>query len=342
MGYHEMEIGLKQVAAYVARWHETGRVPTIERDIVLERMQRIYAEIMQLRCTDGVAMQLAAARVEVEHVPATNGYDGMAPEDESFEVNGGGVDYGFAPMAESVAATEPAATAQFEERPTAEREDRMSQTTHTVQEVGEQDPCPSQTRFLEEREVVLPFPEAAAADSAVEPEPVEPVTITETEIEPEPESEPEQEIEVPAKGGRSEESYLTQESGSREGCPQATEVPAMEPEITAPTNTSATERAAEADETPKSGRKPEKKKPEAPRIFGIEVSPYARHEMIDTLFHGNEAMFESECEKLDTMGSLEEALVYIGEMYRWIPENAATIKFIDLLEARFGTEEGEA
>ncbi len=251
MGYHEMEIGLKQVAAYVARWHETGRVPTIERDIVLERMQRIYAEIMQLRCTDGVAMQLAAARVEVEHVPATNGYDGMAPEDESFEVNGGGVDYGFAPMAESVAATEPAATAQFEERPTAEREDRMSQTTHTVQEVGEQDPCPSQTRFLEEREVVLPFPEAAAADSAVEPEPVEPVTITETEIEPEPESEPEQEIEVPAKGGRSEESYLTQESGSREGCPQATEVPAMEPEITAPTNTSATERAAEADETPR-------------------------------------------------------------------------------------------
>ena len=68
-----MEIGLKQVAAYVARWHETGRVPTIERDIVLERMQRIYAEIMQLRCTDGVAMQLAAARVEVEHVPATTG-----------------------------------------------------------------------------------------------------------------------------------------------------------------------------------------------------------------------------------------------------------------------------
>lgn len=72
-----------------------------------------------------------------------------------------------------------------------------------------------------------------------------------------------------------------------------------------------------------------------PRVFGIEVSPYARHEMIDTLFHGNTALFLSEVAKLNEMGSLEEALVYIGETYRWIPENAATIKFIDLLTARF-------
>ena len=65
------------------------------------------------------------------------------------------------------------------------------------------------------------------------------------------------------------------------------------------------------------------------------MSPYARHEIIDTLFHGNTALFETETAKLNSMGSLEEALVYIGETYRWIPENAATIKFIDLLETRF-------
>ncbi|WP_294599160.1 hypothetical protein [uncultured Rikenella sp.] len=322
MGYHEMEIGLKQVAAYVARWHETGRVPTIERDIVLERMQRIYAAIMQVRCTDGVAMQLAAARVEVEEMTTDGGYDGMAPDDESFEVNGGGIDYGFTAMPESVV---PADSEKIDDRPAAEREDRMSQTTHTVQEVGEQDPCPSQTRFLEEREAAHPSPKPATAAAApvAEPEP-EPETTGEVQEKPIPDAE----------GGRSEASYLTQESGSRETYPQATEVPAMDQE--GPVRNDTDETAA-----PKS-RKPEKKKPEAPRIFGIEVSPYARHEMIDTLFHGNEAMFESECEKLDAMDSLEEALVYIGEMYRWIPENAATIKFIDLLEARFGTEEGEA
>lgn len=72
-----------------------------------------------------------------------------------------------------------------------------------------------------------------------------------------------------------------------------------------------------------------------PRVFGIEVSPYALHEMIDTLFHGNTALFHSEVAKLNEMESLEDALVYIGETYRWIPENAATIKFIDLLETRF-------
>lgn len=335
MGYHEMEIGLKQVAAYVARWHETGRVPTIERDIVLERMQRIYAEIMELRCTDGVAMQLAAARVEVEPVPARGGYDGMAPDDESFEVNGGGINYGFAPMEENVVTAEPIPAAE-EEEPAVEEEDRMSQTTHTVQEVGEQDPCPSQTRFLEERETGLPFPESTVTAGA------KPARPTKRAIpEEEPETEPEETVETAteeprestpeAEGGRSEESYLTQESGSRESYPQATEVPVMDQEGPV--------QGAADDPVPPKSRKPEKKKPEAPRIFGIEVSPYARHEMIDTLFHGNEAMFESECEKLDAMDSLEEALVYIGEMYRWIPENAATIKFIDLLEARFGTEE---
>lgn len=72
-----------------------------------------------------------------------------------------------------------------------------------------------------------------------------------------------------------------------------------------------------------------------PRIFGLEVSPYTRHEIIDTLFHGNTEMFEAEEAKIDAMSSLEEALVYIGETYHWIPDNAATVKFIDLLERRF-------
>lgn len=73
-----------------------------------------------------------------------------------------------------------------------------------------------------------------------------------------------------------------------------------------------------------------------PRIFGIEVNVYARHEIIDTLFRGDARLFEAECETIDAMPSFEEALMYIGETYRWIPENAATIKFIDLIETRFG------
>ncbi len=70
-------------------------------------------------------------------------------------------------------------------------------------------------------------------------------------------------------------------------------------------------------------------------ILGIEISEYGRHEIIDTLFRGDVALFESECETINEMRSLEDALVYIGQHHRWIPENAATIKFIDLLEKRF-------
>lgn len=89
-----------------------------------------------------------------------------------------------------------------------------------------------------------------------------------------------------------------------------------------------------ASGTPHTEESPASKSPLF-QLFGIEVSPYTRNEIIDTLFHGNVETFEEEVKKLDAMGSLEEALVYIGETYHWIPENAATVKFIDLLETRF-------
>lgn len=304
-----MEIGLKQVAVYVARWRETGRVPAIERGIALERMQKIYAELSELPCTDKASVE------EYMPIPQSGGYDGVAPDDESFEVN--------SPATVSVAVageeemSEQVQTFAAEEIAT---EERMSQTSHTVQEVGEQDPCPSQTRFLEDRETNLSF---AAA----------PATVPEQEVEEEePVEAPDEEEAQEEEGGRSEETFLMQENGSRDECPQATEVPDADKEG---------EVEPEPEQTPANAKKREPKRAGTPRIFGIEVSPYARHELIDTLFHGNQAMFDSECEKIDAMDSLEEALVYIGETYQWIPENAATIKFIDLLEARFRTDEEE-
>lgn len=71
-------------------------------------------------------------------------------------------------------------------------------------------------------------------------------------------------------------------------------------------------------------------------IFGIEVNSYTRHEIIDTLFRGNGDVFEAECRKIEAMDALEQAIIYIGERYRWIPDNITTIRFIDLLETYFG------
>lgn len=76
-------------------------------------------------------------------------------------------------------------------------------------------------------------------------------------------------------------------------------------------------------------------KDESPRVFGIKVNAYARQEIIDTLFRGNVDLFDAECNRIDAMEDLEDALIYIGENYRWIPDNMTTIRFIDLMETHF-------
>ncbi len=90
-----------------------------------------------------------------------------------------------------------------------------------------------------------------------------------------------------------------------------------------------------ADEKEAGPKAPESIFGPAPHVFGIEITQYSRHEMINTLFRGDATLFESECAKIDAMDNLEEALIYIGGHYHWIPDNAATNKFIDLLEQRF-------
>ena len=294
MGYNELEIELRKTLGQIARWREMGYMPTIEQGIALGRLQKIYAGLMDLPCSESEEQseravggkaavwdpqadhEVAAAEAvrENEISRASDGYgDGMAPDDESFEP----CCDPDVPAAESAVQGKADDDGNFADMAVEEGR-RASDEAHLSQEVGEQDPCPSQSRPLSEREV----PEAEKPAGG--------------EAEP------------------SEETHLMQEYGSRDVFPPVTEVPEADKKLVG------------------------EPKPETPTIFGIEVSPYARHEIIDTLFHGNLELFNAECGKLDAMGSLEEALVYIGETYRWIPENAATIKFIDLLETRFGEQ----
>lgn len=287
MGYNELEIELRKILDQITRWREMGYMPTIEQGIALGRLQKIYAGLLDLPCSEP-EMPAEGAGDKVSAV--ADGYgDGMAPDDESFEP----CCDPDVPAAESAAQGKADDDGNFADFSAAEG-DRVSGEAHLSQEVGEQDPCPSQSRPLSER--VAPEAEVVAEESADE-------------------------------GGEpSEETHLMQEYGSRDLCPPVTEVPEA---------SEASEAEKERGEAATEGDAVEPPKPENPTIFGIEVSPYARHEIIDTLFHGNLELFDAECAKLDAMDSLEEALVYIGETYRWIPENAATIKFIDLLETKF-------
>lgn len=308
MGYNELEIELRKTLAQIARWREMGYMPTIEQGIALGRLQKIYAGLLDLPCSEPEAQlegvgavgdatgtietatdeSVGSDREAVAIVPemplmADAGYDGVAPDDESFE-----------PCCDPdvpAAATAPRAKAadddNFADFSVGEGT-RASDETHLKQEYGAHDLCPPPVEF----------PEAENTD------PKEPGSSADGSDMGKDESGEEDD-----KAGRSEEVHMKQEYGAHD-------------------LSSSPEKFPEAEQNAV-------KAPEQPRIFGIEVSPYARHEIIDTLFHGNTELFEAETAKLDGMGSLEEALVYIGETYRWIPENAATIKFIDLLETRF-------
>lgn len=272
MGYNELEVELRKVEDQIARWRTWGYLPAIEQGLALRRLQRIYAELVEMPCGDPAEAGMAG-----ETAPADEQPEGVAVE----------------PAAIGPEERETEETAEIiAEGAYEETEGGMAEETHVRQDDEAHDLCPPQLEFPEAEFHPEPEQELEAAEEVLPETETEPETessaVPEAEIEPEPEI-------------------------AEEVQPEAEIDPEPEP---AP-------------------EKPEPQQPEPPRILGIEVSPYARHEIIDTLFRGNEALFESETAKLDAMDSLEEALVYVGENYRWIPENAATIKFIDLLESRF-------
>lgn len=310
MGYNELEIELRKTLAQIARWREMGYMPTIEQGIALGRLQKIYAGLLDLPCSEPEAQlegvgavgdatgtietatdesvgsgREAVAKEIVPEMPlmADAGNDGVAPDDESFEP----CCDPDVPAAATAPRTKAADDDNFADFSVGEGT-RVSDETHMKQEYGAHDLCPQPAEFPEAEAIASKEPGGSANAS---------------------ETGEDESGEDGEKAGRSEEIHVMQEYGAHDSSPSPEKFPEAEQNAV--------------------------KTPEQPRIFGIVVSPYARHEIIDTLFHGNTELFEAETAKLDGMGSLEEALVYIGETYRWIPENAATIKFIDLLETRF-------
>lgn len=309
MGYNELEVELQKIQAQIGRWRTLGYMPAIEQGLALRRLQKVYAELMELPYGEPAE----------EEETIDERFGALAPDDESFE---------------------PYEPYEPDSEPIGEAGSHQAAESHLRQDDEAHDHCPPQLKFPEAEFVPATDTDVEAEEVVVE-EVAEVIPEAETEQEPEIEPEIEPEPAQPA-----EETHLRQDDEAHDHCPPQLEfpeaefVPKSEPEPVSQAVPTATEPApaaqvAAAEKPEPATEKPQPPKPEAPRILGIEVSPYARHEIIDTLFHGNESLFEAETAKIDAMDSLEEALVYVGETYRWIPENAATIKFIDLLESRF-------
>ena len=356
MGYNELEVELRKTLAQIARWREMGYMPTIEQGIALGRLQKIYAGLLDLPCSEPeteTAISPVEWNADSDHeviargMAATDGkprggtdtHGAIAPDDESFEPCCDPE----TPTGGTVRETKADDDGNFADLSVRE-ESRLSEETHLRQDDEARDLCPPPTEF--------PQTQAMAEDGE------KPTTAETTGGAEDGKG-------TSGESRLSEETHLRQDDEARDLCPPPTEFP--QAQATAenggkPTTAETTGGAEDGKGTSGESRLSEEtylrqddeardlcppptefpqarhateQAPEQPRIFGIEVSPYARHEIIDTLFHGNTALFETETAKLNSMGSLEEALVYIGETYRWIPENAATIKFIDLLETRF-------
>lgn len=308
MGHNELETDLRKILAQIDRWREIGYMPTIEQGIALGRLQKIYNDLLDLPCGEPEPTEELSTPIDIQTTAentdtpiATEPSDDQAPA-QATEIGYGEFD---APDDESFEpCCDPDVTTAGSESTT--KGDDDGNFTDLSAEEGHRK---SGETFLKQ--------EYGAKDLC--PPPTEFPEIPndtcseETEDEQQDESNP---VEPITEGAPSEETHLMQEFGTHDVYPCQTEVPGTD-----------LHPAEEPNKVPETEKKPD--------IFGIEVSPYARHEIIDTLFHGNIGLFDAECAKISAMSDLEEALVYIGETYNWIPENAATIKFIDLLETRF-------
>lgn len=335
MGYNELELELRKVLSLIDRWRGLGYMPTIEQGVALERMQRAYVELLDMPCGEPVAVR------QEEQPLMGDAVEWSAAEDHEVVLQGmtavgagvvvGAQQEAWADEGEDFVAGPVAASVATDDAPMAKWTDKeQTHGGYGVSGEGASDETGVMEAVEEEsdvqtEEIVEPVGETEIPDEpAVEV--VEEMALesessaVDREAEPDAESQPEGDAE-PVVAAPLESAPASTPEPVSESVSEVEPVPESKPESTS-------ESVTESEPAPAP-------KPQMPRIFGLEVSPYTRHEIIDTLFHGNVEMFEAEETKINAMGSLEEALVYIGETYHWIPENAATVKFIDLLETRF-------
>jgi|GEM_PF-6045671 len=78
-------------------------------------------------------------------------------------------------------------------------------------------------------------------------------------------------------------------------------------------------------EAPKEGA------PEEFIIFGQQIPADERNEFIKELFANDQTLFADELSKLESMASLDDALIYIGEQYSWSAGSSSANRFIELM-----------
>lgn len=305
MGYNQIEIGLRKLLSQVEQWRREQGVTPLDKGVAMSRLQEIYVSVMELDTTACECVTEPASLTEATQTSQSGISDESKSPNESENT-----------VTES---TEPTPLVEPQSDNTEEPKSIETSADNTIDEPEEvlyvnDDQEDEQAEEMDSNEQ-----EHNSVADVVE---IEDNDTKEKEI-----SEEEEEEEEDIDDDDIDEDWIEDDENDEEGETDAADESMGEGDD-----------ENDDDSTDTQQQDHSKSAPQKPivTILGLEVSPYARHEIIDTLFRGNIELFEAECLKIEAMDELEQAIIYIGETYRWVPDNMTTIRFIDLMETYFG------
>lgn len=306
MGYNQIEIGLRKLLSQVEQWRREQGVTPLDKGVAMSRLQEIYVSVMELNTTACECPTESAPLAEAVQTPQSGISDESKSPNESENT-----------VTES---TEPTPLVEPQSDNTEEPKPIETSADNTIEEPEEvlyvnDDQEDEQAKDEDSNEQ-----ENSSTPDAVEEEDN---TDEEEEVPEEEEEEEEEDDDEQDEDDDIDEDWVEDDENDEDGETD---------------DEDENDEEEDEDSTDTQQQDHSKSAPQKPivTILGIEVSPYARHEIIDTLFRGNVELFEAECLKIEAMDELEQAIIYIGETYRWVPENMTTIRFIDLMETYFG------
>lgn len=343
---------LSHLVRVVERWSDSGDIPAIERDIVLEELRRAYSEIL--------AIEPAASVVGVVATPAVEPAEEVATEEVAVEQS-----------------VEDAVEESVEQSVEADLDDALDidallgLTALDKEEQPEPEPTPETEPELE-----------TESESELEPEPEsESESETDSELEPEPESEPEplsdggglfDIADIPVRSKTSRKMISLYNTPTVTSQPKASEADGGREEVqrVAPKPAPAvvpTPAPVVAEPEPQSVLSPllNDNIASAPKRLGdvlgdgvtvlgdkmaaeeLPTTPFNRISdlnkaigindrflMIRDLFDGDAERYADTIDTLNEFETLDDAMIYIIENFAWNPETEGARLLVSLIERK--------
>jgi hypothetical protein len=292
---------LRQLLELVGEWKNSNKIPDIEREIALDRLKLVYAQLKNIASS-----------------PVDNFVAGGQQKGASAAASSNSLQGVFYEIQEEVSERlEPIPT--FGSHPSSDIEELVipdfSILSGRVKEAEEQ---PSRLTVEEAAPILKSISSIADAINS---------NARLAEAKPAPAADKRQEVAVEKRAWQAAEPASATERVAPS--PRVEEAkPSAAPEVRRP------EPAAPA--SPRRKAEPASK-PQGKPVEDLRkaISFNDKFYLIKELFRGDALAYETAITKLNTFESLDEALIYIQESYRWDASSTAAQLIVDLLQRRF-------